>query len=547
MLPIKKIVIPCYWKDVWLARICVASIRYWYPDIQICLMKDVSSSQFDTADFESYWNVTVREYPHQPLGLYTKLYSIIEPQRERILLLDSDTILMGPILKKLEECEEDFVVNWNRGNVPLTQAEREAHATDNYHQLDALKKHFPDYELPDVFFNAGQMVVTTGILKWEDFTPYMTDTYPPEEKYPGALMCHDQGILNYLLTTMNRKGHLTLGSCPFVQWAHHREEMQALELEKLQSKEGYPFLIHWVGFKDFYKARYERGDLLGFFEDMYYARIPQGNWIRRNRLGRRFRKALKRLSWNGKLAKKYFNFRTLIRIDEAPAKYPQPDAYLRPTGFTRRLEYFLARWPANKRQSWLHRFGVNLCQSIRLCKSRSLAENIRALAASRRFMWMRITQWKNNLHGFYFRWINMNQRYVNIQQKQIHDFQRHEIEGFHQLETIMGQAFCWSDGYGQLSLRIPQKNHSLYWEFPAFCRAKDIKSRDPVFTINSHSLAPENISWTRSAACLQIPAQLLHDSDTQILSFTVPPFHPGGSDRRALGLPLFQLWVCSKK
>ena len=131
MLPIKKIVIPCYWKDVWLARICVASIRYWYPDIQICL---ISSCQFGTADFESYWNVAVQEYPHQPLGMYTKLYSLIEPQRERILLLDADTILIGPILQKLEECEEDFVVNWHRGNVPLPQSEREAHAAAKLQQ-----------------------------------------------------------------------------------------------------------------------------------------------------------------------------------------------------------------------------------------------------------------------------------------------------------------------------------------------------------------------------------------------------------------------------
>ena len=41
-----KIVVACFKKDIHIARICVASVRYWYPDIDIYLLKDLSFGDF---------------------------------------------------------------------------------------------------------------------------------------------------------------------------------------------------------------------------------------------------------------------------------------------------------------------------------------------------------------------------------------------------------------------------------------------------------------------------------------------------------------------
>ena len=38
MKPIDRIIIACCERDFWLTRICVASIRYWYPEIPIGLL-----------------------------------------------------------------------------------------------------------------------------------------------------------------------------------------------------------------------------------------------------------------------------------------------------------------------------------------------------------------------------------------------------------------------------------------------------------------------------------------------------------------------------
>ncbi|MEO7685318.1 MAG: hypothetical protein ABIU86_15415 [Gemmatimonadaceae bacterium] len=40
-----------------LLRPCVASIRYWYPDGRIYLLKDYIKGGFSAEEFEQYWNV----------------------------------------------------------------------------------------------------------------------------------------------------------------------------------------------------------------------------------------------------------------------------------------------------------------------------------------------------------------------------------------------------------------------------------------------------------------------------------------------------------
>ena len=56
---IERIYVGCCATDVWLARISVASIRYWHPDAPICLLRDHGMGFADTAEIEKYWGVDV--------------------------------------------------------------------------------------------------------------------------------------------------------------------------------------------------------------------------------------------------------------------------------------------------------------------------------------------------------------------------------------------------------------------------------------------------------------------------------------------------------
>jgi len=60
-MKIEGVVISCYVLDVHLTRECVASIRYWYPNVPIWLLKDRRYGDFSTREIESQWNVQV--YP----------------------------------------------------------------------------------------------------------------------------------------------------------------------------------------------------------------------------------------------------------------------------------------------------------------------------------------------------------------------------------------------------------------------------------------------------------------------------------------------------
>ncbi len=106
--------------------------------------------------------------------------------------------------------------------------------------------------------------------------------------------------------------------------------MEALDIQRLERREGYPFLIHWAGRKSFYKASFFRSDLLRFYEDFYYSKIPNGNWRRRVHLGRRMRKEFARVKLVARMKKLQPDFRKLVQIEESPQKEPLAEAYLSP-------------------------------------------------------------------------------------------------------------------------------------------------------------------------------------------------------------------------
>jgi lipopolysaccharide biosynthesis glycosyltransferase len=283
MSPIEKIIIPCYGPDLWLLRICVASIRYWYPDIPIGLLKDYGN--FDTSELEKYFGVHLVAEATAPQGFWNKLSALYGPGRQRILLLDSDTVFLGPVLAKLETRDEDFVVEWERAG-PLSETEKVRYALDGYFDLPALRRAFPDYEAPDYFFNAGQIVLTTGLLQPTDFAPFLTETNPPQLRQPRLFKRYDQSLLNFVLAEKKRQGLCSVHQEHFVVWGTS-EIAFTLSLEQMVRRQGYPMLFHWATAKPYFKAAFRRGDILHFYENYYYSRIPLGEGKRWYRFWRR--------------------------------------------------------------------------------------------------------------------------------------------------------------------------------------------------------------------------------------------------------------------
>jgi lipopolysaccharide biosynthesis glycosyltransferase len=291
------------------------------------LLKDPSQGAFETSELQAAWQVEVVAEPQETNGWWTKLHAFFLPGRRRILLLDSDIIFLGPVLEKLAMQEEDIVGHWGRWK-PLPEEEKIRYAKDGYFALPALRKAYPDFVAPDYYFNAGQFLLTSGILQHEDFAPLWTEGEPKALRYPHIFTCYDQGLLNFLLAEKKRQQLCTVGFCDFVKWRQSKH-LQDLSLESIRRKEGYPFLFHSAGDKPYFLAGYPRGDLLWFYEKYYYSRIEGGAGRRLIRLWQRHQEAQSERKWRiWKMQGKRVSFLKLLRAESNPGPLGDPEAFL---------------------------------------------------------------------------------------------------------------------------------------------------------------------------------------------------------------------------
>ncbi len=109
-MKLDSIVIACFKKDLYLMRICVASVRYWYPDVDIWLLKDTWNGDFSTEEVEKNFKVRVLQSSGFYHGWGFAKFEVFFTPLKRFLLLDSDTILVGRLLEELAAFDDDFIV-----------------------------------------------------------------------------------------------------------------------------------------------------------------------------------------------------------------------------------------------------------------------------------------------------------------------------------------------------------------------------------------------------------------------------------------------------
>ncbi len=272
-MKIERIYIACCRRDIRWTQCCVASIRCWYPDMPISLIKDDSGGAFDTSDLERFWQVDVMHagtrYFSWGLG---KIEPMVLPQRQRCLILDSDIVFLGRVLDPLEDCDEDFVINGFDGKEDV---ERYFFSTEGLHKLDPSF----DLTLADFIFNTGQMAVTSGVLGRSDFSPFLNGDVPQQLRRPDVFFNADQGIVNYLVLKGVQEGRISLRRVNFMWWANDQPE-GVVRIQDLGPDSPYKHLLHWAGPKSAVFSAMKHADVLRHFEAAYYARLPQGRWRR---------------------------------------------------------------------------------------------------------------------------------------------------------------------------------------------------------------------------------------------------------------------------
>ncbi len=268
-MKIEIIYIPCYRGDFRLTRICVASIRYWYPDIPIVLIKDLLHGDFDTSEIEKHFNVSIYPQIAQAYGWgFSKFEPIIDGNQKRFLMLDSDIVLIGPILDILEKHDEDWIVF----DEPFIKED----LYNWYFDPEEIKKIDPEFNFPNFTFNTGQFVGISGLLKRQDFDPFIEWKEPRIQLFREAFTFGgEQPLLNYMLMKKMDKKQVTLKRLDFMRVGHD-EDTKQVSVDRLKNKDGYPFIIHWhdnagkTGVFHPQLSKFPRHDILLYFENLYY-------------------------------------------------------------------------------------------------------------------------------------------------------------------------------------------------------------------------------------------------------------------------------------
>lgn len=286
--------------DVRFARTCVASIRYFYPDIPIKLI--IGTAEIDAAlvnELRDYWNVGLSEIPAANWGLgYVKLELLFRPPGERFLVIDSDIVFAGPVLDRLANTTSDFVVDHREVvgiSGPSTDSPPPAvnglrperlktpdEVRELYYDWEKVAEFDPAALPPQFVFNGGQWVGTSGILRREDFEPWIDwSNKPPTVKHPGALSYDDQGIFNYVLNQKSQLDGISVEGRDLMWWPPHG--LEDFALERVVARQAPPMMLHWAGIKKPSFTAMYGPELLKFFESFYYSRVPNGAWKRSRR------------------------------------------------------------------------------------------------------------------------------------------------------------------------------------------------------------------------------------------------------------------------
>lgn len=273
-MKIDRIYIATHKGDLRFTRICVASIRYYYPEIPIFLLVDYLNGPCDTTEIEKKWNVHIYQIEKKKFGWgFAKLEPYFDPVEHRFLIIDSDVLFIGKVIENLERFDEDFIVQEE------TQSEKDIHRL--YFNIKKIRQVDPKFEFLGFTFNSGQIVGTSGLLKRTDFELVMDSSDPPKLKFPEIFMPGDQGILNYVIHKKLSQKKISVARCPFMIWPGHKE-IHNIFLKEIRQKK-YHNLIHWAGMKKQFVHKMVRSDIVDMFENYYYSKIQLSRFIKQYR------------------------------------------------------------------------------------------------------------------------------------------------------------------------------------------------------------------------------------------------------------------------
>ena len=265
--PVDCVYIAAFSRDARLTRICVASVRYFYPEIPIRVLAGSPLVPDLVRELADYWDTSVAPWQEGDYGSgFVKLEPLFGKPGERFLMIDADTIVAGPVLDLWRDDDPPFLMD--EETLPDNEMKR------LYYDWDRLTANGLPTPRPLHVFNTGQWFGTAGVVQRADFDPLVEWSMPRVLRHPKLFMTGDQGIQNYLFNQMAHQGRVVYGRRTIMRWPEH--SMAGVSQSEVMGRTAPPVVVHWAGLKKRRIGKMISPELLVFFEKYYYSRIPLG-------------------------------------------------------------------------------------------------------------------------------------------------------------------------------------------------------------------------------------------------------------------------------
>jgi hypothetical protein len=251
----------CHPGDKHMVGATLASMKFYCPDMPICLIAD---GDVDVSDLESEYDLIVlridelpsREMSQMITGSYlAKLAAMWEGPFEFYIWVDSDAIIWGNIINQVRT-DLDFQIFWPEVSIPVDADEVPPWLAHYYFNLEQLHDFDPDFEWRGYpYFSAGVYACRRNVISFEQWK----DVGQWEERVPGLFKFGDQGILNYMVLAKSQRNEIKM-TWSDLQWVRSCDHEGLISDSggagwNLPKKVGKPMVLHFCGRKPYTFAR----------------------------------------------------------------------------------------------------------------------------------------------------------------------------------------------------------------------------------------------------------------------------------------------------
>lgn len=313
------IVTACHRGDYPLAKAACASIRYFMPDVPVCVIVDGDLSIRELEDLYGVIPLRVSRFADPRLqrlcagSTRSKLAAIWEAPFERFVCFDSDVVVWGDIREKIDLQKNDFV---KLTDLLAQERDRENITHFMYHP-ERIREVRPDFNwIGKWFFCAGAFAARKGCLVLEEYLALEEFS----SRSPGVFRFYEQGILNFMVQTYKMDNRMRVGvaDLQFIVVDHPRAEVEgrfgrSWAMPPREIRE--PTLIHFCGEKPWIQNHRAYHALFTAFRFRHYENVFGGGL------------AGKMLAWNEILKEE----RSIVakKIENRLIKYPKRDIQIR--------------------------------------------------------------------------------------------------------------------------------------------------------------------------------------------------------------------------